>query len=74
MYTNITKKIDNRTLQTREIKKFPLFIEHTSYAKILSELLATTEQYRTSLKRNAMVVNEQFIRRRHLWQPAPVTG
>ena len=25
------KKFDNRTLQTREIKKFPLFSEHTSY-------------------------------------------
>ena len=32
MYTNIiTKNFDNRTLQTREIKKFPLFSEHTSY-------------------------------------------
>ena len=25
------KKFDNRTLQTREINKFPLFSEHTSY-------------------------------------------
>ena len=32
MYTNIIKKnFDNRTLRTREIKKFPLFSEHTSY-------------------------------------------
>ena len=31
MYTNIIKKIDNKTLQTCEIKKFPLFSEHTSY-------------------------------------------
>ena len=25
------KNFDNMTLQTREIKKFPLFSEHTSY-------------------------------------------
>ena len=32
MYTNIIKKkFHSRTLQTREIKKFPLFSEHTSY-------------------------------------------
>ena len=31
VYQHIKKKIDNRTLQTREIKKFPLFSEHTSY-------------------------------------------
>ena len=36
MYTNIIKKIDNRTLQTREIKKFPSFSEHTSYTLITS--------------------------------------
>ena len=28
---NKKKLFDNRTLQTREIKKFPLFSEHTSY-------------------------------------------
>ena len=33
--------------------------------KISSELLATIEQYRITFKRNTMVVNEQFIRRRH---------
>ena len=27
----VTAKFDNRTLQTSEIKKFPLFSEHTSY-------------------------------------------
>ena len=32
MYTNIIKKkFESRTLQTREMKKFPLFSEHTSY-------------------------------------------
>ena len=31
MYTNIVKKnLDKRTLQTREIKKFPFFSEHAS--------------------------------------------
>ena len=43
-------------------------------AEISSELLATIEQYRISFKRNTMVVNDQLIRRCHLWQPAPVTG
>ena len=51
-----------------------LFLGRLWYAKISSDLLATIEQYRISFKRNIMVVNEQFIRRRHLWQPAPVTG
>ena len=50
------------------------FLGRLWYAKISSELLATIEQYQISLKRNTMVANEQFIRRRHLWQPAPVTG
>ena len=50
------------------------FLGRPWYAKISSELLATIEQYRISFKRNPMVINEQFIRRRHLWQPAPVTG
>ena len=31
VYQHNKKKIDNRTLQAREIKKFPLFSEHTSY-------------------------------------------
>ena len=36
MYTNIIKrKFDNRTLQTREIKKIPFFSEHTSYFDML---------------------------------------
>ena len=35
MYTNIIKEIDNKTLQIREIKKFPLFSEHTSYYFLL---------------------------------------
>ena len=50
------------------------FLGRLWYAKILSEILATIEQYRISFKRNTMVVNKQLIRRRHLWQPAPVTG
>ena len=31
VYQHNKKKFDNRTLQAREIKKFPLFSEHTSY-------------------------------------------
>ena len=31
VYQHNKKNFDNRTLQTREIKKFPLFSEHTSY-------------------------------------------
>ena len=31
VYQHNKKKFDNRTLQTREIKKFPSFSEHTSY-------------------------------------------
>ena len=50
------------------------FLGRLGYAKISSELLATIEQYRISLNRNTVVFNEQFIRRRHLWQPAPPTG
>ena len=50
------------------------FLGRLWYAKISSELLATIEQYRISFKRSTMVVNEQFIRRRNLWQPALVTG
>ena len=37
MYANIIKKIDNRTLQTHEIKKFPLFSEHTSYFRDINK-------------------------------------
>ena len=40
------------------------FLGRLWYAKILSGLLATIEQYGISFKRNTMVVNEQFIRRR----------
>ena len=50
------------------------FLGRLWYAKISSELLTTIEQYRISFERYTMVVNEQFMRRRHLWQPAPVTG
>ena len=50
------------------------FLGRLWYAKISSELLTKIEQYRISFKRNTMVVNEQFIRRRHLWQLAPDTG
>ena len=34
-YQHNKKNFDNRTLQTREIKKFPLFSEHTSYVFFL---------------------------------------
>ena len=50
------------------------FLGRLWYVKISNELSATIEQYRISFKRNTMVINEQFIRRRHLWQSAPVTG
>ena len=35
------------------------------HAKVLSEPLATIEQYRISLNRNTMVVNDHFIREGH---------
>ena len=41
------------------------------YATVLSEPLATIEQYRISLNRNTMVVNDDFIREGHLWQLSP---
>ena len=37
------------------------------YAKVLSEPLATIEQYRISFNRNTMVVNNHFIRESHLY-------
>ena len=34
---------------------------------VLSEPLATIEQYRISFNRNTMVFDDQFIREDHLW-------
>ena len=71
-------RVDRGHLSRFLIKDFCIFrvwfLGRLWYAKIWSELLATIEQYRISFKRNTMVVNEQFIRRRRLWQPAPVAG
>ena len=38
------------------------------YGKVLSEPLATIEQYRISFNRNTMVVNDHFMKEGHLWQ------
>ena len=38
VYQHNKKKFDNRTLQTREIKKIPLFSEHTSYIILRKKL------------------------------------
>ena len=40
LYQHNKNKFDNRTLQTREIKKFPLFSEHTSYYRNFSQYWA----------------------------------
>ena len=42
------------------------YLGRLQYAKVLSEPLATIEQYRVSSNRNTMVVNDHFIREGYL--------
>ena len=44
------------------------------YAEVLSEPLATIEQYRISFNRNTMVVNDHFIMEGHQLQLSPYPG
>ena len=61
MDTSIIEKIDNRTLQTREIKKFPLFSEHTSYGDnraILTHMCHWSKKFMRTIKvQNLFLLN-----------------
>ena len=43
------------------------YLGRLCYVEVLSEPLATVEQYRISFNRNTIVVNIHFIRESYLW-------
>ena len=67
LYQNNKKKFDNRTLQKREIKKFPLFSEYTStlLAVVSGDVIIVYINFKMSSTQQFIVI---FRSREHVWK------